>query len=96
MPVIIANAVGISSEFPAPHSFSLVQYGTEPNSNRAAADVQSTSLEPEGTSQGTSTVFHAQIPSSVADLLEIQIADRSSSFYNGPDAALASHVAGEI
>ncbi|KAJ6468178.1 hypothetical protein DFH09DRAFT_1345228 [Mycena vulgaris] len=56
------------------------------------ADVQSTSLGP----QGTSTVFHAQISSNVADLLEIQIADRSSPFYNGPDVALASHVAGEV
>ncbi|KAJ6552325.1 hypothetical protein DFH09DRAFT_1281048 [Mycena vulgaris] len=69
MPVIIANAVGIST-----------------------GDVQSTSLGP----QGTSTVFHAQIPSDVADALKFQIAIASSPFYNGPDADLASHVAGMV
>ncbi|KAJ6490558.1 hypothetical protein DFH09DRAFT_1291086 [Mycena vulgaris] len=69
MPVIIANAVGIST-----------------------GDVQSTSLGP----QGTSTVFHALIPSDVADALKFQIAIASSPFYNGPDADLASHVAGMV
>ncbi|KAJ7798173.1 hypothetical protein B0H13DRAFT_2391764 [Mycena leptocephala] len=69
MPVIIADAVGIST-----------------------GDIQSTSLQP----QGTSTVFHVLIPSDVADALKLQIANPSSPFYNGPGADLASHVVGEV